>query len=103
MVRGRAVSWDAAENLAASQLRWARCTAPAWPSMWKPTAPARSCWPCWATTCAARCIRSYGGHGAAAWRRRRTASTRIQASSTRMERLISQVLDMSRINGWGSA
>jgi signal transduction histidine kinase len=34
-------------------------------------------------------------HGGAA----STMSTRIQASSTRMERLISQVLDMSRING----
>jgi signal transduction histidine kinase len=34
-------------------------------------------------------------HGGAA----STMSSRIQASSTRMERLISQVLDMSRING----
>ena len=99
MVRGRAVSWDAAEKLAASQLLGEMHRA----SMAKHVETDRARaqllamlghdlrGPLHSINMAATVLQ----HGGAA----STMSTRIQASSTRMERLISQVLDMSRING----
>jgi chemotaxis family two-component system sensor kinase Cph1 len=99
MVRGRAVSWDAAEKLAASQLLGEMHRASVAKHVETDRARAQLLamlghdlrGPLHSINMAATVLQ----HGGAA----STMSSRIQASSTRMERLISQVLDMSRING----
>jgi len=99
MVRGRAVPWDAAEKLVASQLLGEMHRASV--AKHVETDRARTQLlamlghdlrgPLHSISMAATVLQ----HGGAA----STMSSRIQASSTRMERLISQVLDMSRISG----
>jgi light-regulated signal transduction histidine kinase (bacteriophytochrome) len=99
MVRGRAVSWDAAERLVASQLLGEMHRASVAKHVETDRARAQLLamlghdlrGPLQSINMAASVLQ----HGGAA----STMSSRIQASSTRMERLISQVLDMSRING----
>ncbi|MYM80396.1 GAF domain-containing protein [Duganella sp. FT50W] len=99
MVRERAVPWAAAERLAASQLLGEMHRASVAKHVETDRARAQLLamlghdlrGPLHSINMAATVLQ----HGGAA----STMSTRIQASSTRMERLISQVLDMSRING----
>jgi light-regulated signal transduction histidine kinase (bacteriophytochrome) len=99
MVRGRAVPWDSAEKLAASQLLGEMHRASVAKHVETDRARAQLLamlghdlrGPLHSINMAATVLQ----HGGAA----STMSSRIQASSTRMERLISQVLDMSRING----
>ncbi|NGZ87461.1 ATP-binding protein [Duganella aceris] len=98
-VRGRAVPWDATARLAAGQLLGEMHRASV--ARHVETDRARSQLlamlghdlrgPLHSINMAATVLQ----HGGAAG----TMSTRIQASSGRMERLISQVLDMSRLNG----
>ncbi|WP_432380987.1 ATP-binding protein [Duganella sp. P38] len=99
MVRERAVPWQAAERLAASQLLGEMHRASVAKHVEIDRARAQLLamlghdlrGPLHSINMAATVLQ----HGGAA----STMSTRIQASSGRMERLISQVLDMSRING----
>jgi light-regulated signal transduction histidine kinase (bacteriophytochrome) len=99
MVQGRAVAWDANEKLAATQLLGEMHRASVAKHIETDRARAQLLamlghdlrGPLHSINMAATVLQ----HGGAA----STMSTRIQASSTRMERLISQVLDMSRING----
>ncbi|MRW88106.1 GAF domain-containing protein [Pseudoduganella sp. FT26W] len=99
MVRGRAVPWDATEKLAATQLLGEMHRASVAKHIETDRARAQLLamlghdlrGPLHSINMAATVLQ----HGGAA----STMSSRIQASSTRMERLISQVLDMSRING----
>lgn len=99
MVRGRAVPWEATEQLAASQLLGEMHRASVAKHVETDRARAQLLamlghdlrGPLHSINMAATVLQ----HGGAA----STMSSRIQASSTRMERLISQVLDMSRING----
>jgi len=99
MVRDRAVPWEAAEKLAASQLLGEMYRASVAKHVETDRARAQLLamlghdlrGPLHSINMAATVLQ----HGGAA----STMSSRIQASSTRMERLISQVLDMSRING----
>lgn len=99
MVRGRAVPWDNVEKLAASQLLGEMHRASVAKHVETDRARAQLLamlghdlrGPLHSINMAATVLQ----HGGAA----STMSSRIQASSTRMERLISQVLDMSRING----
>jgi light-regulated signal transduction histidine kinase (bacteriophytochrome) len=99
MVRGRAMPWDANEKLAASQLLGEMHRASVAKHVETDRARAQLLamlghdlrGPLHSINMAATVLQ----HGGAAG----TMSSRIQASSTRMERLISQVLDMSRING----
>ncbi|SEO06593.1 Bacteriophytochrome (light-regulated signal transduction histidine kinase) [Duganella sp. CF517] len=98
MVRGRAVPWDAVERLAATQLlgEMNRASVAKHVEMDRARAQLLAMLghdlrgPLHAINMAATVMQ----HGGAT-----TMGSRIQASSTRMERLISQVLDMSRING----
>ncbi|NYE62942.1 light-regulated signal transduction histidine kinase (bacteriophytochrome) [Duganella sp. 1224] len=98
-VRGRAMPWDPAEKLAASQLLGEMHRASVAKHVETDRARAQLLamlghdlrGPLHSINMAATVLQ----HGGAA----STMSSRIQASSTRMERLISQVLDMSRING----
>jgi light-regulated signal transduction histidine kinase (bacteriophytochrome) len=99
MVRERAVPWEDAERLAASQLlgEMHRASVAKHVEMDRARAQLLAMLghdlrgPLHSINMAATVLQ----HGGAA----STMSSRIQASSTRMERLISQVLDMSRING----
>ncbi|MBV7538512.1 GAF domain-containing protein [Duganella sp. sic0402] len=99
MVRQRAVPWSDAERLAASQLLGEMHRASVAKHVETDRARAQLLamlghdlrGPLHSINMAATVLQ----HGGAA----STMSSRIQASSTRMERLISQVLDMSRING----
>lgn len=99
MVRERAVPWQAPQRLAASQLLGEMHRASVAKHVETDRARAQLLamlghdlrGPLHSINMAATVLQ----HGGAA----STMSTRIQASSGRMERLISQVLDMSRING----
>lgn len=99
MVRERAVPWQDAQRLAASQLLGEMHRASVAKHVETDRARAQLLamlghdlrGPLHSINMAATVLQ----HGGAA----STMSTRIQASSGRMERLISQVLDMSRING----
>nr|WP_315256539.1 ATP-binding protein [uncultured Duganella sp.] len=99
MVRERAVPWQDAQRLAASQLLGEMHRASVAKHVETDRARAQLLamlghdlrGPLHSINMAATVLQ----HGGAA----STMSSRIQASSTRMERLISQVLDMSRING----
>ncbi|TFW19244.1 GAF domain-containing sensor histidine kinase, partial [Duganella callida] len=98
-VRGRAVGWDATGKLAASQLlgEMHRASLAKHAEVDRARAQLLAMLghdlrgPLHSINMAATVLQ-HGGAPA-------TMSTRIQASSTRMERLISQVLDMSRISG----
>jgi light-regulated signal transduction histidine kinase (bacteriophytochrome) len=99
MVRGRSVPWNATDKLAATQLLGEMHRASVAKHIETDRARTQLLamlghdlrGPLHSINMAATVLQ----HGGAA----STMSTRIQASSTRMERLISQVLDMSRING----
>jgi light-regulated signal transduction histidine kinase (bacteriophytochrome) len=98
-VSGRAVPWDATQKLAASQLLGEMHRASVAKHVETDRARAQLLamlghdlrGPLHSINMAATVLQHGGAPG--------TMSTRIQASSGRMERLISQVLDMSRISG----
>lgn len=98
-VRGRAVPWDATQQLAATQLLGEMHRASVAKHIETDRARAQLLamlghdlrGPLHSINMAATVLQLGGAAG--------TVSTRIQSSSSRMERLISQVLDMSRISG----